>query len=82
MKNLKIALVLGVSLLMVGCSARDNPLGGPKQTAGTLVGAAGGALVGSQFGSGVVGAAVGTLGGAVAGGAVGRHLDNQDKGSR
>lgn len=83
MKKTKTVLVLTVSLLMVGCASKDNPLGGPKQTAGTLVGAAGGALIGSQFGAGRAGiataTALGTLGGAVAGGAIGRHLDNQDK---
>lgn len=73
----KLAFVSLFTLALAGCQT-----GGPKQTAGTLVGAGAGALVGSQFGSGkgkLVGVALGTLGGAAAGGYIGKQMDVKDK---
>lgn len=54
----------------------------PKQTAGTLVGAGLGALIGSQLGSGtgqLAAVAVGTLAGAWMGSEVGKSLDRADR---
>ena len=73
----KLIIVSALALTLAGCQT-----GGPKQTGGTLIGAAGGALIGSQFGSGtgqLVGTALGTLGGALAGGYVGKQMDEDDK---
>jgi surface antigen len=55
---------------------------GPKETAGTAIGAGGGAIIGSQIGGGsgrLVGVAIGTLAGALIGQEVGRSLDQQDQ---
>ncbi len=71
-----LAAILG--LLAAGC-ATDM---GPKETAGTVVGGAGGAIIGSQIGGGsgrILGAAVGTLAGVLIGQEIGRSLDRQDR---
>jgi surface antigen len=55
---------------------------GPKQTVGTLGGAALGGLIGSQIGSGsgqLAAVAVGTLAGAFLGSTIGKSLDQQDR---
>jgi uncharacterized protein YcfJ len=73
----KVIILSSLALMLAGCQT-----GGPKQTGGTLIGAAGGALIGSQFGSGtgqLVGTALGTLGGAMAGGYIGKEMDDKDK---
>lgn len=67
--NKVITLVATTSLLLSGCANV-----GPRQQAGTVIGAGTGALVGAAVGDGV-GAAVGAAGGAVIGGAVGRSMD-------
>ncbi len=75
-RNISVLLIAGA--LTTGC-ATDY---GPKETAGTLIGAAGGALIGSQFGGGtgqIVGAAIGTAAGAFAGNYVGKNMDRQDR---
>lgn len=62
-----IVPVLMVALTVTACTRED------KKMAGTLVGAAGGALIGSQFGGGagsVVAGAVGAAGGAFLGNTV------------
>ena len=72
MKRLIAFLSLG--LVLSGCVTT----GGPNQTAGTLLGGAGGALVGSRFGHGkgrLVSTALGTLGGAMMGGYMGQAAD-------
>jgi len=72
-------LVAAAALMMVtGCA--DNM--GTKQTFGTLGGAAAGAVIGSQFGSGdgrVAATAIGTLLGAFAGSEIGASLDRADQ---
>ncbi|WP_232317319.1 glycine zipper 2TM domain-containing protein [Candidatus Nucleicultrix amoebiphila] len=78
MKMKSLSLLVAMSFLLSACGTT----GGPKQTAGTLIGAAGGALIGSQIGGGrgaIVGAAVGTAAGALAGGYVGKQMDDSDK---
>ena len=55
---------------------------GPKQSGGTLIGAAAGGLLGSKFGSGkgkLLGTAIGVLAGAWMGGEIGKSLDAADK---
>lgn len=74
--TLVIGLVLSISL--TGCET----LGGPKQTGGTLIGAAGGALVGSQFGKGsgrIIATALGTFLGAQLGASIGKRMDDNDR---
>jgi surface antigen len=75
----KIAMILAALALLVSACAPDL---GPKETAGTLLGAGTGALLGSQFGCGrgkLVGVAVGTLAGALIGQGIGRSLDRADR---
>lgn len=66
--------VLG--LFLTGCT------GGPKETAGQLIGGAAGAVLGSQFGKGhgqLVGVAIGALAGSYLGGMMGHRMDERDK---
>jgi surface antigen len=73
-----IAILLMFGLVVAGCA----PSMGPKETGGTLIGAAGGAAVGSQIGSGtgrLVAVAIGTLAGALIGQGVGQSLDRADQ---
>ena len=72
-----MAAALTSALLLTACAT-----GGPNETGGTLLGAAGGALLGSQIGGGsgqIVGAAVGTLGGALIGKTIGKNMDNNER---
>lgn len=77
MRSLLISAV-ALSLALAGC-ATDM---GPKETAGTVIGGAGGALIGSQVGGGsgrLVGVAIGTLAGALIGREIGSSLDREDQ---
>ncbi len=71
-KNLsKVALTLVVSLSLISCTKEDS---------GTLLGAVGGALLGSAVtNDSGVGIAVGTLAGAYIGREIGRDLDEADQ---
>jgi surface antigen len=76
---MKALAVIGLAGLLVlsGC---DNM--GPKQTGGAVIGGAGGALAGAQFGGGkgrLVTTAIGTLLGAAIGSSVGASLDELDE---
>lgn len=65
-------------LALYGCTSTM----GPKETAGTVIGGAGGAILGSQFGGGsgrLVGVAIGTLAGSLIGQEIGRSLDRADR---
>lgn len=65
------------SSLLVGCMTT-----GPKETAGTLLGAGAGAVLGSQFGKGdgrLVGVALGTMLGAGLGNHIGKTMDARDR---
>jgi len=78
MKRLLILLSM-LALVLSGCA---EPYAGPKEGAGTLLGAGTGALLGAQLGSGkgrLVGVAVGTLAGALMGKEIGRSLDRADE---
>lgn len=75
--KLMIPLVAASALTLAGCADQ-----GQKQTGGTLIGAAAGGLLGSQFGGGVgkiAATAVGVLAGGWLGSEVGKSLDNADK---
>jgi surface antigen len=72
-----IAALALVALLAAGCADR-----GPKETAGGLLGGAGGAVAGAQFGSGtgrLAAVAAGTILGALIGSEVGKSLDRADR---
>jgi len=74
-----IPLVAATALLLSGCLGQGQ---GQKQTGGTLVGAAAGGLLGSQFGGGagkLAATAIGALAGAYVGNQIGESLDNADK---
>jgi len=71
------AMVVAASLL-AGCA--DNA--GPKETVGTLGGAAAGGLIGSQFGSGsgkLAATGLGVLLGGLLGNQIGKSMDDQDR---
>jgi len=79
MRYAKMALVgvVALGLGVAGCQQQ-----GPKQTIGTLGGAAVGGLAGAQFGSGsgqLAAVAIGTLLGAFVGSEVGKSLDKADQ---
>lgn len=70
--KLPIAISIAViSLQLTGCSNM-----GPNQSAGTVVGALGGAAIGAGLSHTGVGAAVGALGGAMLGNAIGDNMDD------
>lgn len=73
-----LILLLIPAMTLYGCATTM----GPKETAGTVIGGVGGAILGSQFGGGtgrLVGVAIGTLAGALIGQEVGRSLDKADR---
>jgi surface antigen len=70
-------LIIATTICLIGCASN-----GPKQTGGTLIGGATGALIGSQFGKGtgqLVGVALGALAGSQIGAAVGKSMDEKDR---
>lgn len=73
------AAAVALSLGLAACQGvQDNP----KQTAGTLLGGIGGAVIGSQFGGGtgqIAATAAGTLLGAWLGSELGSSLDRADR---
>lgn len=80
MRTMRITtLVVAAGLALGACAQQQNA---PKQTIGTLGGAAAGGLLGAQFGSGtgkLVGVALGALGGAFLGSEIGKTMDTVDK---
>jgi len=77
MRLLKITAVAALALGLAACAQS-----GPKQTAGTVVGAGLGALVGSQLGKGtgkMAAIGAGTFLGALLGSEIGRSLDARDQ---
>lgn len=78
--SVKTATLLVVAALSL--SACQSQGWGQKQTIGTLGGAAGGALLGNQFGKGtgnVIATALGAVAGAWLGNEIGSSLDNADR---
>jgi outer membrane protein OmpA-like peptidoglycan-associated protein len=73
---MKSWIVIALAAVLAGC-ATDGPLG--HRETGTIIGAAGGAVVGAMAYSRnrSKGALIGAVGGALAGGAVGRYMDDQ-----
>lgn len=72
---------IAVSALCLSLAACEGT-GITKQQAGMVLGAAGGALIGSQIGSGtgkLIAVAVGTLAGAWIGSEIGKRLDRRDQ---
>ncbi len=75
----KIASIGIVALFLSACANSEY---GQKETAGTLIGAVGGALLGSTIGGGqgqLVAVAAGTMLGAWIGNEVGKSLDRADR---
>ncbi len=73
------AVAVAVAALTLGACVNEQ---GPKQTFGTLLGAAGGGLLGAQFGGGrgkLAAVAAGTLIGALVGSELGKSLDRTDQ---
>lgn len=72
-------LISSITLsLATGCTTNM----GRKETAGTLIGGAAGALIGSEFGGGtgrLIGTGIGAVAGALAGENIGKSLDEKDK---
>ncbi len=77
MKISRISCVFMLTVTLAACEA-----GKENQQAGTLIGAAAGALLGSQVGSGTgrtIAIAAGTLAGAWLGNEIGKSLDRKDR---
>lgn len=74
MRKVIVISTLAASLLVAGCQTMD------KQTTGTGIGAAGGALAGYFLGGrNALGTTIGALVGAVIGNRIGAYLDEQEK---
>lgn len=73
-----IAPLVAAALFLGACSGNA----GQKETAGTIIGGIGGAVLGSQIGGGsgqIVATAIGTFAGALIGNEIGRSLDSADQ---
>ncbi len=78
MKLKTLAAVLAIALTTAACSSSP----GPKQTVGTLGGAAVGGLIGSQIGSGkgrLIATGAGVFLGGLIGSEIGRSMDEVDQ---
>jgi surface antigen len=77
-----IAAVL-IAAALAGCAGNPETRTGAKENTGTLVGAVGGALVGSQIGGGPGERVAAAMGGALIGGLIGNRIgaamDDEDK---
>lgn len=79
-KKILSATLVGFLFLLTSCAEQGGPL--TKQSVGTVMGAAGGAALGSTMGKGkgnVAMIALGTLAGAAVGSSVGASLDKIDQ---
>lgn len=77
MKTKAIAALVVIGLIAGGCTQ-----GREKETAGTVIGGVGGAILGSQIGGGtgrIIATAVGTMAGAFIGNQIGAGLDKADQ---
>jgi len=80
----KLVAVLALGLTLGACAGSGEPDGpGSKEKTGTVLGALGGAIIGSQIGRGatahVTGALVGAGLGALIGNRIGAAMDDEDK---
>jgi surface antigen len=79
---MKFRIIIAAAAIALTAACENSPLGGTKQTIGTLGGAAAGGLFGAQFGSGtgqLAATAGGALLGAFIGSEIGRTMDEVDK---
>jgi surface antigen len=80
MKFTKIIAISSIALMLSSCAEHGGPMN--KQGVGTILGALGGAVVGSNVGKGkgnIAAIALGTLAGAAIGNSIGSSLDRTDK---
>ncbi|NNE84037.1 MAG: glycine zipper 2TM domain-containing protein [Alphaproteobacteria bacterium] len=78
MNRKAIAPLAAAALILAACSGDA----GQKQTAGTILGGIGGAVIGSQIGGGsgqIIATALGTFAGAMIGADIGKSLDRADQ---
>jgi surface antigen len=78
MKVKLLTIAITISMLSAGCANNVRE----KETIGTVLGAAGGGLLGAQFGKGrgqLAATAAGTLFGALVGSSIGRTMDEVDR---
>ena len=73
-----LALLLIAATAVVGCSG-DSVDDSPKQTTGGIIGAGAGGLLGYAIFGGPIGIIAGVVIGGLTGGAIGAHLDEEDK---
>src|ERR1043166_7858836 len=75
MSKFKLAAVAVAGAVLAGCAGSPDPMGpGPRENTGTLLGALGGAAIGSQFGGGGGGHVAGALVGAGARAPIGHRI--------
>ncbi len=83
MKAIRFAAVLAAALGVSACAGDRVAESGPREGAGTVIGALGGALIGSQIGGGpgarVAGAVAGAAIGGLIGNRIGAALDDEDR---
>ncbi len=77
MRKSIVAAVLGAAMLLAGCSGAPLTTREKGTLAGGVVGAGGGALIGSAVGAPGAGAAIGGVLGAGTGYVIGNHLQNE-----
>jgi surface antigen len=80
MKIKKLVAISLVAITILGCAEQGGPI--TKQGAGTVFGAIGGGLIGSNIGKGqgnIAAIMLGTLAGAAIGNSLGASLDRVDK---
>ncbi|WP_052045787.1 glycine zipper domain-containing protein [Candidatus Paracaedibacter symbiosus] len=78
MKLIPVLFITASAFTFSGCSN----VGLSKQTQGTVLGGATGAIIGSQIGGGtgsIIAAGVGAVGGALVGSEVGKSMERQDR---
>ena len=78
MRKAIIALTLGATMLVAGCSGAPLTTREKGTLLGGAVGAGGGAIVGSAVGAPGAGAAIGGVLGAGTGYVVGNHMQNEE----
>jgi surface antigen len=83
MRIIRFGIAALVAASMAACSATPETGQGAKENTGTLLGALGGALIGSQFGGGTGERVAAGLAGAAIGGLIGNRIgagmDDEDK---